>query len=77
MASNAAYSSYREYLRHPRFRAARAEAMRRARGRCKRCGATATEVHHDHYPPWGDFDKPEDLEPVCHACHCEIHGKGE
>ncbi len=69
-----AYSSYAEYLRHPKFRAVRKIAMERARWRC-RCGARATEVHHDSYPPWGTFDKPEDLMPVCHACHCEIHGK--
>lgn len=49
--------------------------MDRAGGRCVRCGAHATEVHHLRYPPWGTFDVPENLEPICHACHCLAHGK--
>lgn len=27
------------------------------------------------YPAWGTFDVPENLLPVCHQCHCAIHGK--
>jgi hypothetical protein len=50
------YRTYAEYLQHPRFRAVRLEAMRRAHWRCQRCGARATEVHHLRYPPWGTFD---------------------
>ncbi len=73
--SNPAYRSYREYLQHPTFRRVRAEAMRRAQYRCVHCGARATEVHHLRYPAWGTFDVPENLEPVCHACHCRLHGK--
>jgi hypothetical protein len=69
------YATYREYLRHPRFRAVRHEAMDRAGWKCVRCGAPATEVHHLRYPPWGTFDVVENLEPICHACHCDEHGK--
>ena len=69
------YSTYAEYLRHPVFRAARSIAMQRAAGRC-RCGAPATEVHHARgYPPWGMFDAPSKLTPICHDCHCKEHGK--
>lgn len=69
------YRTYDEYLRHPVFQAARAVAMRHANGRCVSCGAKATEVHHIAYPPWGAFDVPKHLQPVCHACHCQIEGK--
>jgi hypothetical protein len=69
------YRTYVEYLQHPRFRAVRAEAMERAKWRCQRCGARATEVHHLRYPTWGEFDVVENLLPVCHQCHCQIEGK--
>lgn len=70
------YKSYAEYLRHPKFRAVRKIAMDRADWMCQRChNARASEVHHLRYPKWGTFDVPENLLPVCHACHCAIHGK--
>lgn len=70
------YDGYEEYLRHPVFRAARACAMRRARGRCERCGQVPpTEVHHVRYPLWGAFDTADNLQAVCHGCHCEIENK--
>src|SRR5262252_7280776 len=68
------YQTYDEYRHHPVFLAARDVAMRRANYRC-RCGAVATEVHHLKYPPWGTFDVPSNLQPVCHPCHCRIEGK--
>lgn len=70
------YESYEQYLRHPVFLAARAVAMRRVNWRC-RCGAPATEVHHLEYPPWGMFDVPSNLQPICHTCHCREHGKND
>lgn len=76
-AGAAPYKSYREYLQHPRFKAIRAEAFARTRGRCSRCSARATEPHHLIYPPWGTFDVPENLLPVCHQCHSAIHGKAD
>lgn len=68
------YATYAEYLRHPKFRAVRAEALARTSGRCEVCGAPASEVHHLRYPPWGTFDVPENLQPLCHGCHEEAHG---
>jgi hypothetical protein len=68
------YRTYQEYLRHPVFRAARLIAMRR-NPLCD-CGNPATEVHHHNgYPPWGMFDVPANLKPICHECHCREHGK--
>lgn len=70
------YASYREYLRHPRFLAIRAQVFERAAGVCERCRRRRpTEPHHLRYPPWGAFDVPENLIAICHQCHCEIHGK--
>jgi len=70
------YRTYREYLKHPRFLAVRAQVFERAGGVCERCmDRTPTEPHHLRYPPWGTFDVPENMIAVCHGCHCEIHGK--
>jgi HNH endonuclease len=71
------YRSYAEYLADPRYRRVRRIAMNRAGWRCQRCGNPATEVHHVRYPPWGTFDVPENLMPICHACHCAEHGKDD
>ena len=70
------FATYQDYLSHWVFRAVRSAAMRKHRHRCIHCGAPATEVHHKQYPkPWGTFDVPENLEPICHDCHCKAHGK--
>lgn len=65
-----------DYLTHPIYRAIRAVAWKRTQGRCEQCGQPATEVHHQRYPqPWGVFDTPGNLQPVCHACHGQLEGK--
>ena len=70
------FDSYAEYLKHPVYRALRACALRRNAGRCSACGQPASEVHHINYPkPWGTFDVPSNMRPICHACHCAIEGK--
>lgn len=70
------YATYREYLKHPRFLAIRKLVFERAAGTCEHCGQRPpTEPHHLRYPPWGEFDVPENLIAICHQCHCEIHGK--
>jgi hypothetical protein len=70
------YRTYREYLQHPRFLKIREQVMNRAGGMCERCHQQqASEPHHVKYPPWGEFDVPENLLALCHQCHCEIHGK--
>jgi hypothetical protein len=83
------FNSYREYLNSPVFRAARALAIRDAKGKCLRCGGPVSEVHHPEYPPleplyedrtfpaFCTFDVPSDLEPVCHDCHCLTEGKAK
>lgn len=70
------FRTYDEYLQHPVFRAIRMAALKRANHRCTECGEQASQVHHIRYPkPWGTFDTPDNLRPICHACHCKIHGK--
>lgn len=71
------YRTYAEYLRHPTFRAIRAQAMHRAGNVCEVChAAPATEVHHTAYPKWGTFETNADnLIAICHPCHCTEHGK--
>jgi hypothetical protein len=49
--------------------------MKKSQWKCD-CGKPATEVHHwRDYPPWGMFDMPSNLKPICHECHCREHGK--
>ncbi len=76
------YLSYQDYLRSPLFKAARDLEMLNASGKCRKCGAYATEVHHRDakkkttgYPPWGCWETSENLESICHECHCKEHGK--
>jgi len=76
---------YRTYLNHPIFSIARRLAKQKTNGKCSVCGDKATEVHHFlgkkgepksySYPPWGAFDVPANLQPICHPCHCKIEGK--
>ena len=71
-----AFSSYSAYRLHPVYKAMRACVMRRFNGRCASCGEPASEVHHINYPkPWGTFDVPLNMRPICHACHCTEHDK--
>lgn len=78
MDTKSPYSSYAEYLRHPKYRAVRAEAMRRDSYTCQECKtARATQVHHLRYPKWGTFDTPDNLVSICYPCHCKIHGKAK
>lgn len=69
------FNSYTEYLSHWMFRALRKTAFEKTNGQCEICGKKATQIHHRKYPkPWGTFDVPSNLQPVCHACHCELEG---
>jgi 5-methylcytosine-specific restriction endonuclease McrA len=70
------YSTYDEYLRHPRFRAIRRKALERDGYTCTICERNAAnQVHHLRYPKWGTFDTPRNLISVCYECHCVIEGK--
>ena len=64
------YASYQQYLDSDLWWEIRGRAMARTAGRCVRCRATATEVHHSSYAVevlQGYNILP--LLPVCHPCH--------
>jgi hypothetical protein len=68
------YSTYREYLKHPKFLNIRSIVLSQASFICQVCNSEpATQVHHVRYPPWGTFDVPENLIAICHRCHYEVH----
>lgn len=71
------YSTYEEYLRHPKFRAVTRAVAIRSSGRCEHKGEDCTNVaidfHHVRYPPWGTFDVPSNLLHVCRTCHEKLH----
>ena len=70
------YTTYREYLNHPIFKAIRAQAFAQANGLCELCGEPGVDIHHKTYPKWGTFETNTDgLQVLCRACHCIIHGK--
>ena len=69
------FETYAEYRRTALYQAVRAVALARKGGMCARCGAKASEVHHAVYPPAQCWDTPDNLEPLCHACHSAAHGK--
>ena len=69
------YKNYNAYLSTVAYRGVRACAMRKAGGKCERCGLPATEVNHKQYPIWGTWDVPSNMEAICHECHCKEHGK--
>lgn len=70
------YQGYAEYLKTPEFQAVKRAAFERAGGVCEACKVRpARDPHHIKYPPWGTYDIPENIQALCHECHCEAHGK--
>lgn len=56
--------------------AQRRAAMRRAGGRCERCGSqNDLRVHHKHRVHAGGGNEPENLEVVCWDCHHTEHAE--
>ena len=65
--------AYRRYLRSDAWAGRRERALRRAGGRCGRCGAgVPTEVHHLTYERLGD-ERDDDLLALCAPCHRGAH----
>lgn len=68
------YTTYAEYLASDQFRWACGIVEERSGGRCEVCqNRPATEFHHLRYCKWGQYDPPENLEHICHQCHCDKH----
>jgi ribosomal protein S27AE len=71
---------YESVLHSERWRKVRAEALRRARHRCQRCGASADELRLDAHH-WAGYsmlgrERPEDLQILCRPCHDRVHSPG-
>jgi 5-methylcytosine-specific restriction endonuclease McrA len=66
---------YQRYLRSPEWASTRAAAIRRAGGKCQKCGdASGLEVHHLNYDRLGR-ERHEDLIVLCGDCHPDADRK--
>ena len=63
---------YRRYLLSDAWKAKRKAVLRAAGFRCRRCGARATEVHHETYKRIYK-ERITDLTALCRACHEAAH----
>ena len=66
--------NYKSYLGSPRWKAKRDNIMKTSGGKCRVCGAPATEVHHVNYQRRGK-ERLTDLTALCRECHELYHEK--
>jgi len=72
-----------EYYNHFYWPWAKEEAIKRAGGKCEKCGATTDlEVHHiiplnGEKRVWNVKNRPENLIVLCHECHKKEHSKND
>ena len=72
-----------KFYRSDRWHDARRAVIRRANGRCEKCGAVGTEVHHIVHLTNDNVDDPkisinlDNLILLCKECHNKIHGRFE
>ncbi len=64
--------NYQAYLKSDEWKAKRNEVMRMAGYKCRKCGARATQVHHETYARIYN-EKLTDLTALCSDCHRKIH----
>ncbi len=66
---------YYQYLRSLEWKKKRQEAFKIHGKVCRNCGATERlEVNHKTYKNLFNEDIVNDLEILCHYCHCTYHG---
>ena len=63
---------YRRYLQSDAWKAKRKSVLQAAGFRCRRCGAPATEVHHETYKRIYN-ERMSDLTALCSNCHEAVH----
>lgn len=63
---------YRRYLQSDAWKAKRKSVLQAAGFRCRRCGAPATEVHHETYKRIYN-ERMSDLTALCSNCHEAAH----
>ena len=67
--------NYQVYLKSDEWKAKRRKILKMADYKCRRCGARATQVHHETYKRIYN-EKLTDLTALCSDCHSKIHKKG-
>ena len=65
---------YRQYLQSDTWKTKRKAVLQAAGFRCRRCGAPATEVHHETYKRIYN-ERMSDLTALCSNCHEAAHSK--
>ena len=65
---------YQQYLKSDAWKNKRAAILKKAGYKCRRCGARATEVHHETYKRIYN-EKLSDLTALCRECHQKTHTK--
>lgn len=63
---------YRRYLQSDAWKTKRKSVLQAAGFRCRRCGAPATEVHHETYKRIYN-ERMSDLTALCSKCHEAAH----
>ena len=63
---------YRRYLQSDTWKTKRKSVLQAAGFRCRRCGAPATEVHHETYKRIYN-ERMSDLTALCSKCHEAAH----
>lgn len=73
----------RRFYRSDKWKIARAMKIAEAGGRCEKCGAVGTEVHHIIHLTSENVVDPEislnqeNLMLLCNECHNKVHGRFE
>ena len=70
----AARAKYQKYLQSDMWQQKRASVLKLAGYTCRRCGARATEVHHETYKRLYK-ERLSDLTALCGPCHRKAHTK--
>ena len=68
----AARKRYRRYLQSDAWKTKRKAVLQASGFRCRRCGAPATEVHHETYKRIYN-ERLSDLTALCNKCHEAAH----
>ena len=63
---------YQRYLQSDTWKTKRKSVLQAAGFRCRRCGAPATEVHHETYKRIYN-ERMSDLTALCNNCHEAAH----
>jgi 5-methylcytosine-specific restriction endonuclease McrA len=67
-------AEYLAYMKSAEWRSRRARVLSRDLGRCRLCGARASQVHHVTYTHLA-HERPAELVSLCTLCHHSIHAE--